>query len=211
MAQPPRSFAFQNAGAALAVLFSGLVWVGCGPSSQIDPRCSVEADPEHYTWLVKRINRSKLWRAYLEHSDPSRTRRLVGFRLHLSRRTGPSLGGDYDPGTVTVKFSATDLAKGKTLFRKQKKVDLPPFQIGLFDKEASREEIQKIVFKETEENVYPFLGRWVEISALRAIAQEGDLGGDLVPLLEKLLTDGWTSDDMRFEARTALGSIQGRS
>jgi hypothetical protein len=132
--------------------------------------------------LVKRINKSDLWRAYFESRDPSKSRLLVEFRLAADRSTMRSTGGQ--------------------------KLSLPSFEVGFYPADATREEIQEIVFKETEELLYPILGNWVEVAALRAIRQEGAAGAVHVSRIKKMLDDPWTNDELRGEARATLEAIQ---
>lgn len=182
--------------------------VGCGPSSRPDPRFRVDSPEVHYTWLVKRINKSDLWQAYFKSKDPNKSRLLVEFRLAADRSTMRSVGGDYDPGSATVTFEVSSLSTRSTLYKNSQKISLPSFEIGFFPANASREEIQEIIFKETEETLYPFLGNWVEVSALRAIREEGRAGVVHVPRLKKMLDDPWTNDELRGEASATLESIQ---
>ena len=192
----------------LGVLLVFLPFVGCGPSSRPDPRFKVDSPQVHYTWLVKRINKSDLWQAYFKSKDPSKSRLLVEFRLGADRSTMRSVGGDYDPGSANVTFEVSNLSTRSTLYKNAQRLSLPSFDVGFFPANASREEIQEIIFKETEESLYPFLGNWVEVSALRAIRQERSVGVVHVPLLEKMLDDPWTNDELRSEARATLEAIQ---
>ena len=192
----------------LAVLLIFLPFVGCGPSSRPDPRFRVDSPQEHYTWLVKRINKSNLWEAYFDNKDPSRSRLLIEFGLAADRSTIRSVGGDYDPGSAVVSFEVTNAVTRSNLFKDHQRLSLPSFEVGFFPENATREEIQEIVFKETEENLYPILGNWVEVSALRAIRQEGAVGSIHAPLLQKMLDDPWTNDELRGEARATLEAIR---
>jgi hypothetical protein len=185
-----------------------LLLVGCGASSSPDPRFRVDSPEVHYTWLVKRINKSDLWRAYFQARDPSKSRLLVEFRLGADRSTLRSVGGDYDPGSAVVSFEVTSSVAQSTLFKSSQKLSLPSFEVGFYPADATREEIQEIVFKETEELLYPILGNWVEVAALRAIRQEGAVGAIHVPLLKNMLDDPWTNDELRGEARETLAAIQ---
>lgn len=192
----------------LGALLVVVLVVSCGASSSPDPRFRVDSPQEHYTWLVKRINKSDLWRAYFESRDPSKSRLLVEFRLAADRSTMRSTGGDYDPGSAVVSFVATSQTTRSTLFKGNQKLSLPSFEVGFYPADATREEIQEIVFKETEELLYPILGNWVEVAALRAIRQEGAAGAVHVSRIKKMLDDPWTNDELRGEARATLEAIQ---
>jgi len=158
--------------------------------------------------LVKRVNKSDLWQAYFKNKDPSKSRLLVEFRLAADRSTMRSVGGDYDPGSAVVTFEVISPVTRSTLYKSNQKLSLPSFELGFYPADASREEIQEIVFKETEEALYPILGNWIEVSALRAIREEGSVGVVHVPRLKKMLDDPWTNDELRGEARATLEAIQ---
>ena len=143
----------------LGVLLFVSLWIGCGPSSRPDPRFRVDSPQVHYTWLVKRINKSDLWKAYFESKDPSKSRLLVEFRLVADRSTMRSVGGDYDPGSANVTFEVSSLSTRSTLYKNTQKLSLPSFEVGFFPANASREEIQEIIFKETEESSLPVFGQ----------------------------------------------------
>lgn len=187
------------------VLFAAAALVSCGASSTPDPRCSIAAEGQHHRQIAKSINGSDLWQEFLE----SKTGRQVEIRFTAERQARRTRGGDYDPGTVTVDFKATSASNGKLLYKNDMRVALEPFMIGLFDKDATREQIQEIAFKATEEKVYPYLDRWVNISAIRAMGNEGSRGNRFVSTLNELIADKWTSSDMRVAAEEALQQIEG--
>jgi hypothetical protein len=119
-----------------------------------------------------------------------------------------SYGGDYDPGIVAVDFRATSLKNGRLLYKKDMSISLQDFMIGFFDKnEMSRKEVQEMVFKATEEKAYPYLDRWVQMAAIRAMGNEGSSGGGFKRILNELIEDKWTSQDMRRAAEQALQQI----
>ena len=110
-----------------------------------------------------------------------------------------------------MTFTATNLTNRRQLFKKEVEINLEPFMIGLFEKDATRDEIQEIAFKATEEKIYPYVGRWVDLAGLQAMGQEGTAGKSFEPFLEELLAEEWTSDDMRGETKRTLTKIRGES
>ena len=56
--------------------------------------------------------------------------------------------------------------------------------------------------------LYPILGNWVEVAALRAIRQEGAAGAVHVSRIQKMIDDPWTNDELRGEARATLEAIR---
>lgn len=194
---------------AAAIVAAAAVAAGCA-GSEVDPRCSISAEGRHRDRIAKSVNGSKLWRAYFKHVQPSRqgARLLVAFTFETERTTGRSYGGDYDPGTLTVNFNVKSLRSSSTLFEKEVSVDLGSFMIGIFDANATRAEIQEIAFRATEDKVYPFLDHWVNLAALAAMGEEESGGATFTPLLEELISDQWTSVDMRNAAKRALEQLR---
>ena len=70
--------------------------------------------------------------------------------------------------------------------------------------------MQEIAFRDAEKESYPYLDRWIQLAALKAIGREGKTGSQFVPALEKMLADKWTSGDMRAATEVALAQIQGK-
>ena len=85
---------------------------------------------------------------------------------------------------------------------------LDEFIIGVFDGTETREEVQAAAFKATESRIFPFLDRWINIAAIRAMGHEGRLGTPFLPILEEQAQDPW-SDQLLSEARGALQKIRG--
>jgi hypothetical protein len=182
------------------VLLTGLT--GCS-SRELDTRCQVEAEGSHRDTLSAAITESDLW-----HFDAQTgTQELVQFSLEMDRDQFETIDGDYDPGEVQIGLEIEHLESGTMLFRKDVDVDLESFMIGLFDENATREEIQEIAFQATEERITPYLNRWVELAAIRAMAVDG--GDEFVPILSEVLEDKWCGTEMRNEARRALAQIRG--
>ena len=186
-----------------------LVLAGCIASSEPDPRCVIDADGRHHKKLAQTINASKLWQSYFKTIDPDATRKLVEFQFLVDRDRHRSVGGDYDPGKITIVFRATNLTKKQHLYDRDEEVDLDAFMLGLFDKNASRDEIQEIAFKATEDRVYPFLATWVDISAIKAMGQEGSGGYEFEDQLQGLLDDQWSNLEIQAACRDALAKIRG--
>jgi hypothetical protein len=181
----------------------------CSPSSEVDPRCTIEAEGRHSKKLTQTVNASKLWGKYFDVMDPEATRALVKLRFAVERDRHTTMGGDYDPGKVTVVFEATHLAKRQTLYEREEDVDLEPFMLGFFDKDVTRDELQEIAFKATEDRVYPYLATWVDIAAIHAMGQEGSGGYEFESLLQNVLDDRWSKLDTQGAARDALAKIRG--
>lgn len=184
---------------------------GCA-SSKPDPRSNIIAPNSSYrARLAKSVNGSRLWKAYFDELAPQAegARPLVEIRLQMERVvTHRSSGGDYDPGKVEIRFESVHLGSGRLLYRENKEKHLDSFMIGLFDENATREDIQRIAFEAAEDDVFPFIDRWVNISAIRAMAQEGPRGAVFLDLLQEQSEDPW-AEDLVSEARHALTSIRG--
>lgn len=193
----------------LLVLVAVLVGMACSPSSKVDPRCKIDADGRHFDKLSQTINGSKLWSTYFDAIDPEATRTLVELRFLIGRGRDRTMGGDYDSGRITIFFEATHLASKRTLYDREEEVDLEPFMVGFFDKDVTRDELQEIAFKATEDRVYPFLATWVDIAAIHAMGQEGSSGYEFEPLLQDLLDDSWSNLEIKTAARQALSKIRG--
>lgn len=196
--------------AAAAVVASAAVLMGCFTSSEVDPRCSIDAVSRHRDQIAKSINGSKLWRAYFDHLQPSKegAKPLVAFTFETERRTRNTYGaGDYDPGTLTVNFKVKSLRTRRTLFTKEAKVSLDSFMIGAFDANATRAEIQEAAFRATEEEVYPFLDRWVNVAALKAMGEVKSGASAFRPVLEELANDEWAGMEMRVAAKNMLKKL----
>jgi hypothetical protein len=193
----------------LLALVAVLAGMACFPSSEVDPRCAIEADGRHHAKLAQTINGSKLWQTYFDVIDPTATRKLVDFQFTVDRDRYRSVGGDYDPGKIAVVFRATNLTKRQNLYTRDEEVDLEPFMIGLFDKNATRDEVQEIAFKAMEDRIYPYLATWVDIAAIRAMGQEGSGGYDFETSLQNLLDDRWSNLEIQTAARDALAKIRG--
>ena len=187
----------------LAMLVVAAVIVACGPSEEIDPRCTIKADGQHTKEIAKAVNGSRLWQTYFEKAS-SGSSPVVEFQFTVERKKFRSTGGDYDPGQISVDFKAKSAKDRRLLYKNDMEVRLKDFMVS-FGKEVSREEIQEMAFRATEEKVYPYLNRWVNITAVRAMGSEGDR---FVPTLEKMIEDSWTSSDLRFAAEEALKQIR---
>ena len=85
------------------------------------------------------------------------------------------------------------------------------FLIGNFGKDASREEMQEIAFRDAEKEAYPFVDRWINLAAIKAMGLEGTSGKIFVPTLEKLLEDAWAGSDLKNASREALRRIRGQA
>jgi hypothetical protein len=188
-----------------------LVVLSCGGGSGIDPRFRIEAESPHLQQIARSINGSDLWEEYLDQVQPSRSSSspVASFTLTMERKSFRSVGGDYDPGKIYVEFVAKSLRSGDLLIKQDPEVDLDPFMIGRFPANASREQIQELVFKAMEEKIYPYMDRWVNLAAIHAMGQESTYGSYFVSTLEKLASDSWASGDLKNAAREALRKIQG--
>jgi hypothetical protein len=169
----------------LLVLVTVLAGTACSPSSKVDPRCRIDAEGRHFDKLSQTINGSKLWSGYFDAIDPEATRTLVELRFLIH------------------------LASKRTLYDREEEVDLEPFMVGFFDKDVTRDELQEIAFRATEDRVYPFLATWVDIAAIHAMGQEGSSGYEFEPLLQDLLDDSWSNLEIKTAARRALSRIRG--
>ena len=153
-------------------------------SSSVDPRSAIVAPPEYVATLARSVNGSALWQAYFEQLAPSKgVPPLVEVRLQLDHRTRKTRGGDYDPGHVDIEFTVTLLQKRALLYKREETVSLDEFLIGVFDGDETREEVQAAAFKATESRIFPFLDRWINIAAIRAMGHEGRLGTPFLPIL----------------------------
>ena len=90
----------------------------------------------------------------------------------------------------------------------EKSTKLDDVIFGMFDENATREDIQNAAFAEAEDDVFPYLDRWVNLGALRAMAQLGAGGEALAPVLEAQIDDPW-AEDLAYEAKHALSKIRG--
>lgn len=194
--------------AFLAAAVAGIFVIAvAGCAGRLDSRCRVDAG-RHNSKIAKSVASSRLWDLYFEKMTD--TSPLVELKVDVERRTkrGAS-GGDYDPGTVTVSFEARSLRHGETLVEEEGVFDIDMFLIGRFPKDATREEIQEIAFVDAEKESYPYLDRWIQIAAIKAMGLEGRTGSRFVPDLKKMVDDKWTSQDLRAESRKALARIDG--
>lgn len=191
---------------AVSVLGSGVSCV----SSEVDPRCTVEAPNQRYQdQLAQSINRSKLWQTYFDLMMPVKegAEPLVSVEVEFGRNAWSQGGqGDYDPGEVEIYFLATNLMNGSKLWEEKRKIQLDDVIFGFFDGTETREEIQDIAFKEAEEDFFPFIDRWINLAAIRAMRQEGSSA--FVSILEEQMEDPW-ADDLAAEAKWALKEIRG--
>jgi hypothetical protein len=193
---------------SVALFVAALICCGCGVGSKTDPRCIVDAESPHRERIARSINGSDLWSEYLDQVAKDGKRKVMRFTFTVERRVQRVGGGDYDPGTIFVDFKATSLKNGELLYKKDVKVRLDEFIVGVFDKNASRQQIQEIAFRATEKKVYPYLDRWIQIAAINAMGNEDVVGGRFKDTLERLIEDKWTSTDMRSAARRALERIE---
>ncbi len=192
-----------------AILFVAAALTACGPSDEVDPRSTINADGQHRREIAKAVNGSRLWQTYFEKAS-SGSKPLVEFQFTVERKQFRSTGGAYDPGKIAVDFKAKSTKNNRLLYKNDMEVRLKDFIIGAIDKDASREEIQEIAFRATEKKVYPYLNRWVNIAAIQAMGNEGSSGSRFAPTLTEMLADKWTSDDLRAAAEVALQKIQGK-
>jgi hypothetical protein len=188
---------------ALVVIMA--LWIGC-TNSRVDQRVRIDAPARHVTQIAKSINGSKLWQAYLDYKGAGQH---ADFVLEVEQKQFKSYGGDYDPGKITFEFKVINLKNRRVLFDKDGEVDLDSFMLAKVDRDATRDQIQEAAFKATEEKVYPYMDRWINLAAIRAMAQEGTKGSAFEEVLSKLMEDRWTSGDMRNEAAVALKKIKG--
>ena len=180
-------------------------------SREVDPRSVIHAPNEEYVGRVAQsINGSKFWQAYFAHlaPDPATARPLIAVNLAMERDSTPTHDGDYDPGTVEIHFSVTNLRNGAQLYRHEASTRLDDVIYGLFEENATREDIQKAAFEEAEDDVFPYIHRWVNIAAVRAIGELGAHGRSFTPMLEEQSEDPW-AEDLASEARLALKAIHG--
>ena len=189
----------------LAILLVAVSFAACGPSDEIDPRCSIEADGQHRREIAKAVNGSRLWQTYFEKAS-SGDSPVVKFLFTVERKKFRSTGGDYDPGQIGVDFKARSTRNNRLLYKNDMEVRLKDFMVT-FGKEVTREEMQEMAFRATEEKVYPYLNRWVNITAVRAMGNEGPGGSRFVPTLTEMIEDSWTSADLRAAAEEALQKI----
>jgi len=194
-------------GSMLTVAATAVLAMGCGASSEVEPRCTIEADGRHRARLAREINGSKVWRTYFKHIGDGQP--IVAFVLDWEHSRFRSSGGDYDPGKVAVAFEARHIASGRTLYERQEEVDLKSFMVGAFDRNATRDEIQEIAFKATEDSIYPFLAVWVDLAGIRAMGNEGSSGDVFEDFLVGLTEDKWSNLDIRARAEEALKEIRG--
>jgi hypothetical protein len=190
--------------------------LGC-ISSEVDPRCRIEAPDPYRGRVAQHVNGSKLWRAYFETLAPSSsgpTEPWIDFRLVFDREILNRVEileyeeGDYEAGTVNVEFSIVNPQRGTTLHEQEEALSLPEFAF-VEGSATTREQIQKAVFQQTEERIFPYLDRWVNLAALRAISEERGASGEaFVPILEEQVKDPW-AEELSEEARLALKAIRG--
>ena len=193
----------------ICVLLAVVALAACGPSDEIDPRSTINADGQHRKEIAKAVNGSRLWQTYFEKAS-SGSKPLVEFQFTVERQKFRSSGGDYDPGKIAIDFKAKSTKNNRLLYKNDMEVRLKDFIIGSIDKDASREEIQEIAFRATEKKVYPYLNRWVNISAIHAMGNEGSSGSRFESTLTDMLAEKFTSDDLRAAAEEALQKIQGK-
>jgi len=192
----------------VALGFVALKWSAYNDTS-IDTRVTVSAPAAHRGNIAKFINRSSFWEPYFAQESPSGTTKLVRFELVTERRRLSLRGGDYDPGNVNVVFRATNLENDETLFEREMTVALSDVLIGRFDDDSSRDQIQEIAFRDAEDKFLPYLDRWVDLAAIEAIGQKGSSGKVYIPLLQEVVDDTWSTEDMAVAADNALNAIQG--
>jgi hypothetical protein len=180
---------------------------GC-VSSEVDPRITVEATPELTGIVAQSVNASEFWQEYFDELGGS-GEPLVRFALAMNRRvTSRTTGGDYDPGVVDVTLRATSLRTGTTLVEKEATVDIDPVIFGRFDESMTRDDIQRKAFESTERKIHMHVELWVNVAALRAMAEEGPAGSAFLPFLEKTARNPW-GEHIPDEANTAIRRIRG--
>lgn len=109
---------------------------------------------------------------------------------------------------MEIAFAVTLLKRRSVLYQRDESVGLDEFIVGVFDGTETREDIQKAAFRATESRVFPYLDRWINIAAIRAMGAEGRGGSAFVPIMERQAQDPW-SDQLLAEARQALERIRG--
>jgi len=191
---------------AAALVLAAAFFTGC-TSSNVDSRVRVVADTGHVPQIAKSVNGSKLWQTYFKETAAAAGSAVLQVSLEVERKKFKSFGGDYDPGKVFFDFEVLNLKTGKTLFEKDGEVDLDSFMFTTADADAAREQIQEIAFRATEEKVYPYMDRWINLAAIRAMGNS-DKRAFEKPLKE-LMDEQWTSADMRNEAALAIEKIRG--
>jgi hypothetical protein len=195
---------------------AGLFLVAAGlaacTSSTPDTRCRIDASGRHLNKIATVVNASSMMQTYFDEMESRAPgKQLVEVTLDMGRDRYKTHGGDYDPGDVTVTFKVTSLRGLGTLYEREEEVDLEPFMVGIFHKDSTRDDVQEIAFKATEDKIYPYLARWVDLAAIRAMGRERAAGPSFVPMLNGLIGDSWTSQDVRKEAITAVKKIQGNA
>lgn len=191
--------------AVIALLVTAFACV----SSEVDPRCSINAPNARYrAKLARSMNGSKLWQTYFDLMMPVKegANPIISVNLDFNREiTKRTNDGDYDPGNVEIIFSVTNLITGAILYEENRDAMLDTFIFGRFDADATREEIQEAAFKDTEEDVFPFIDRWINIAAIRAMGEERKTA--FIPALEVEAQNQYAEDLMN-EARWAIEKIQ---
>lgn len=191
--------------AAISLLVTAVACV----SSEVDPRCSINAPSSGYrAKLARSVNGSKLWQTYFDLMMPVKegANPIISVNLNFNREiTMKTNDGDYDPGNVEINFSVTNLMTGAILYEDNRDAKLDAFIFGRFDADATREEIQEAAFKDTEEDVFPYIDRWINIAAIRAMGEERKTA--FIPALEVEAQNQWAEDLMN-EARRAIEKIQ---
>ena len=191
----------------VAVLAAGMLALGTiACSGSVDSRCRIDAG-RHGEKIAKSVASSRLWDMYFDKIPGSSP--LVELKVNVERRKNRGYGGDYDGGKVKVVFEARSLKHGDRLLKEEGEFEIDSFLITGASKDATREELQEIAFLDAEKESYPYLDRWIQLAALKAIGREGEQGGQFVPELEKMVEDKWTSADMRVAAKQALSQIRG--
>jgi len=180
---------------------------GCG-AGEVDSRCRIDAG-SHSTHVANSVAKSKIWRVYFD--TMTGTEPLVEIKVDVQRSRKRTIGGDYDAGTATVLFETKSLKHRRKILDHEGRFEIDSFLIGGFDKNASRDEMQEIAFQDAEKESYPYLERWINVAAIKAMGLEGKQGTAFVPTLKKLLEDTWISDDMKAATREALARIQGKA
>jgi len=102
----------------------------------------------------------------------------------------------------------TLLGNRAVLYEREESVNLDEFMIGVFDGSETREEIQELAFEATESRVLPYLDRWINIAAIRAMGESEGQGTAFVPVLEEQAQNPW-SEQLMGEALQALKRIRG--
>jgi len=168
----------------VALVFAGLRWSAYNDTS-IHPGSSIDSPARLRPQIAKYINRSKAWDEYFRVRHP--TSPVAKFALTLNRHETKSYGGDYNAGSVTVRFEVTNLTNGQPLYEHSGTLKLDSFIIVSGD--ATREDIQDAAFRGTEEKFFPYLDRWVDLAAIEAMKQEGSGGKAFVPFFTVLSED----------------------